>query len=189
MTALAHPEVYLTEDEYLAGEAASPVKHEYLNGVVYAMAGGSPIHSLIAVNLLRRLGNQLEGKPCRPFNSDMKLRIRQGLDRRHYYPDAMVVCQPQLRDPWQENPTVLFEVISPETERTDRGEKLSAYQSIASLQSYVLIHSESVAAVVHTRTEDGWETRLLRAPEDVIELPSIGCRVPLAQLYESTGMV
>jgi len=61
----------------------------------------------------------------------MKLRIRQGLDRRHYYPDAMVVCRPQLRDPWQENPTVLFEVTSPETQRTDQGEKRDAYFGIA----------------------------------------------------------
>lgn len=189
MSAIPVAQNYLTEAEYLAAEAISSRRHEYLNGVVYAMAGGSPIHSILKVNLIERLSSHLRGRPCRPFDSDMKLRLRRGLDVRHYYPDAMVVCRPQLREPWQENPLAVFEVTSPETERTDRGEKLDAYRSIPSLRLYALIDSNEPAVVLHLRREDEWETRLLRQPEEVIELPDFGPFITLQQLYAETELV
>ena len=82
-------------EEYLAGEELSAEKHEYLNGVVLAMSGGSPTHSIVGVNIVASLANRLRGQPCRPFSSDMRLRVRQGSDVRFYYPDAMIVCRPQ----------------------------------------------------------------------------------------------
>lgn len=179
----------LSEAEYLSAEAISDQRHEFLNGAVYAMPDSSPIHSIIKVNLICALANRLADSPYRTFGGDMKLRVHRGLDVRHYYPDAMVVCRPQLVNHWQENPIAIFEVTSPETERTDRGEKLDAYQSIPSLRAYALIHSDQVTVVLHTRTQEKWETRLIRQPEEAIELPELGTVLTVQQTYEDTGMI
>ena len=113
--------------DYLAGELISPVKHEYLGGVVYAMAGARNAHNLIATNAVGALYARLRGKPCRPFNSDTKIRIRLPTQARFYYPDVSVVCRPNPQtDSFQDEPVVLFEVLSRRTRRVDEGEKKDA---------------------------------------------------------------
>jgi len=143
-------------EDYLAGELISPVKHEYLGGVVYAMAGGRNAHNLIASNTLVALGTRLRGLRCRPFNSDTKIRIRLPAQVRFYYPDASVICRPNPQtDSFQDEPAALFEVLSRRTRRIDEGEKKDAYQTIPSLNVYVLLEQESPAAVLFRRTERG----------------------------------
>src|SRR5262245_43140779 len=120
--------------EYLAGELISPIKHEYLGGVVYAMAGARNVHNVIAGNIFAALHGRLRGRRCRPYNSDTKIRVRLPTQVRFYYPEVSVVCRPNPpTDSFQDEPAVLFEVLSRKTRRIDEGEKKDAYLTIASL--------------------------------------------------------
>ena len=110
-------------DDYLAGELESPVKHEYLGGVVYAMAGARNLHNRIATNALGTLHSRLRGQPCQPYNSDTKIRIRLPTQTRLYYPDASVICRPNPDDDsYQDEPAAIVEVLSRRTRRIDEGE-------------------------------------------------------------------
>ena len=107
-------------DDYLAGELNSDVKHEFVAGVVHAMAGVSNAHNMISTNLLRHIGNQLENSPCREFNSDTKVRVKTSGGVRFYYPAAQVVCKPNPQtDSFQDSPVLVVEVLSASTRRTD----------------------------------------------------------------------
>ena len=131
----------MTYAEYLAAEAVSEVRHEYLNGEVWAMAGGTPEHAALAAAMIRELGASLRGKPCRPFSSDLRVHIPDaGLST---YPDVSVVCgqletAPDDKDAVT-NPIVLVEVLSESTEGYDRGAKAAHYRRIPSLREYVLV--------------------------------------------------
>ena len=108
-------------EEYLAGELASPIKHEYVSGVIYAMAGARNVHNLIASNALGALHARLRGQRCRPFNSDTKIRVHLPTQVRFYYPDISVICRPNPQsDSFQDEPVVLIEVISRRTRRLFR---------------------------------------------------------------------
>src|SRR5207253_6291531 len=127
-------------EDYLAGELVSPVKHEYLGGVVHAMAGARNTHNIIAGNIFAALHARLRGRRCRPFNSDTKIRVRLPTHVRFYYPDASVVCHSNAQnDSFQDEPVVIFEVLSKATRRIDGGEKKDAYLTIPSLSAYVLL--------------------------------------------------
>src|SRR5437588_5953416 len=144
-------------EDYLAQELSSPVKHEYLGGVVYAMAGARNAHKLVATNTVGALYARLRGRPCRPYNSDTKIRIRLPTQVRFYYPDGSVVCRPNPQtDSFQDEPAVLLEVLSRRTRRIDEGEKKDAYLTIPSLGVYVLIEQETAAVVAFRRTADGF---------------------------------
>src|SRR5947209_5285928 len=144
-------------EAYLAGELISPIKHEYLGGVVYAMAGARNAHNLIATNTLGSLHARLRGKPCRPFNSDTKIRVRLPTHVRFYYPDVSVVCRPNPQtDSFQDDPVVLVEVLSRRTRRLDEGEKKDAYLTVPSLGVYVLVEQDTAAVVAFRRTEGGF---------------------------------
>lgn len=134
--------------EYLAAERTRTVKHEYLAGVEYQMASASAGHNRIAGNLFAELRGQLEGAPCEVFSADLKVRIATGTAEFCYYPDVTVDCS-GVADSAQfaEQPRVIFEVLSPETERIDRGEKLRNYQSLPSLDACVLIDQHRVAVM------------------------------------------
>ena len=135
-------------EDYLAGELVSPVKHEYLGGVVYAMAGARNLHNRIASNVLGSLHGRLRARPCQPFNSDTKIRVRLPTQTRFYYPDVSVICRPNLpTDSFQDEPAVIFEVLSEQTRRADEGEKKDAYLTIPSLSVYVLLEQETPAVV------------------------------------------
>ena len=184
MSALATTDLISVAD-YLAGELESPIKHEYLGGVVYAMAGAKNRHNIVATNCLVALGSQLRGKPCRALNSDTKVRVRSRLQTRFYYPDASVVC---LSDPadqsYQDLPVVLAEVISESTRRTDEVEKLDAYLTIPSLEVYLLIEPEQPRVVVHRRGDQGFVREVVKGVDAVIPLPDVGAELALRDLYE-----
>lgn len=177
----------LSVEEYLAGEERSEVRHEYLGGYVYAMAGARTQHNRIAGAFYALLFNQLRGKPCEPFHSDMKVRLRVSNHTRFYYPDGMVVCEPNSpSDAYQDRPVVLAEVISEATRRVDEGEKRDAYLTIPTLATYLLIESDRPRVVVHERTEQGFSAHAYEGLDAVIPLASIGVDLPLAELYERT---
>ncbi len=190
MTTLECPGYLKTPDEYLAAERVAEQKHEYLAGAVYAMAGASADHQRIAANIARHLGNQLSGKPCEGFSMEMKVRIRRGASSFFYYPDATVDCSSLARDSYvAEEPRVIFEVLSPETERTDRVEKLYNYQMLPSLVMYVLVDQLRLAVTVYHRNNDEWIVELLTKKEDVLNLPEIECALPMTAIYERTGLM
>lgn len=175
---------HVSVEEYLAGELTSPVKHEYLGGIVYAMAGARNVHNIVATNILGTLHGRLRGKKCRPFNSDTKIRVRLSTHLRFYYPDCSVICRPNSQDDsFQDDPAVIFEVISQSTRRIDTGEKKDAYLTIPSLSAYVLVEQESAAAVVYRRTDEGFVAELYDGMDAVIPLPEIDAELPLAEVY------
>src|SRR5262249_50829738 len=133
----------ISVEDYLEGELVSPIKHEYLDGVVYAMAGSRNVHNSIAVNSIIALGVRLRGRPCRVFNSDTKIRIRLPRRIRFYYPDASVVCRPNKREEsYQDRPVVIAEVLSKSTRRIDEIEKREYYSKIPTLRVYLLIEQD-----------------------------------------------
>ena len=172
-------------DDYLAGELRSPVKHEYLGGVVYAMAGARNAHNLIASNLLIALGSRLRGSGCRAYNSDTKIRVHLPRQVRFYYPDASVICRPNPQtDSFQDEPAAIAEVLSRKTRRIDEGEKKDAYLTIPSLSVYLLIEQEWPAVVVFRRTEQDFVREAYTGLEAVIPLGDIGAELRLAEIYD-----
>lgn len=177
---------FISIKDYLDGELVSPVKHEYRDGVVYAMAGARNVHNRISVNALASLFSQLRGKPCTPWNSDTKIRVSQRSGVRFYYPDVSVVCRPNPEgDTWQDEPVVILEVVSASTRRIDLGEKKDAYLTIPSMSVYLVAESSEMAVQVFRRSQDGEFVRELAiGPEAVIDLPEVGATLSLADLYE-----
>ena len=168
-------------EDYLVRERASAYRHEYVDGALYAMAGASERHNLIAGNFFDALSNHLPDR-CRAFMTDMKVRIWQERAEFFYYPDAMVRCGPsnQLLD-WIDNPLALGEVLSPATERVDRGEKLNAYIQIPTLQEHVLIE-QAAPHVELFRRSNAWQREVLKAG-DTLHLPSVGFEIAVDALY------
>ena len=178
----------ISEEEYLAAEALAAERHEYVDGTVYAMAGGSEAHNRIAISLLASLHAQLRGQPCEPFGSDMKLRV-QVQARRFYYPDAMVACDPMdAGHGWRERPAVIFEIISEETRRVDEQEKRFLYRQIPSLLAYARIEQDRAAVVIDRKRSvtdsTEWQTEQAIGLDATVELPELGLRIPLKDLYE-----
>jgi len=175
----------ISVEDYLAGELASQIKHEYLGGFVYAMAGARNVHNIIAGNAFASLHARLRGRRCRPFNSDTKIRVRLPTQWRFYYPDVSVVCRQNAPDEsFQDDAAVIVEVLSRSTRRIDEGEKKDSYLMIPSLWAYVLIEQESAAVVVHRRTEQGFVREVYEGQGAVIPLPEIEIDLPLAEIYE-----
>lgn len=184
MTALEKTEV-ISIEAYLAEEQRGEVKHEYLGGQVHAMAGGSNRHNTIALNVLVALGNQLRDSRCQPFNSDTKVRIDLRDHVRFYYPDAMVVCQPNDPDDlYQERPTAIVEVLSDSTRRIDLGEKKDAYLAISSLKVLLFMEAEQARVILHRRKpEGGFEIETFSGLDTIVPLPEIGASLSLKQIY------
>jgi len=175
--------------DYLAGEMVSQTKHEYLGGVIYAQAGARNIHNLIATNLTHALYPKDRGQPCRPYNSDTKIRIQLPTHLRFYYPDASVICQPNPpNDSFQDQPALVVEVLSRKTRRIDEGEKKDAYLTIPTLSVYLLAEQESVAVTVHRRTEQGFVREAYCGLEAVIPLSEIGTELALSDIYEGAEL-
>ena len=175
----------ISVEDYLAGELVSKVKHEYIGGEVYAMAGARNVHNIIAGNVFAFLHMHLRGGRCRPYNSDTKIRIRLQTQWRFYYPDASVICRPNPQeDSYQDEPSVIAEVLSRKTRRIDEGEKKDAYFAIPSLSAYLLIEQETPAIVVHRRTPHGFVRQLVAGLDAVIVLDEIETELPLSEVYE-----
>ena len=184
MTAsLTHSRHRYTYDEYLAFERDSEMKHEFADGEIYAMAGGSLRHSALASRISAAL-ESARPSDCIAFQSDMRLRVLA--TGRATYPDASMVCGPIQLDPADPsgttitNPTLLVEVLSPSTEEVDRGSKLEDYQRIPSLQEYVLVSQHPRVEIYRRLSSGSWEYREVR--EGVATLAS-GARPDLLTLY------
>jgi Uma2 family endonuclease len=178
--------LFMTWEEYLAFEEHSPLRHEYVNGTIYAMSGASLAHNQIAQGLVEAFRSYLRGGPCRPFFLDAKLEIRAGRDKIMYYPDAMVSCRPEDRtDKVVRNPKLVVEILSKSTQHIDRREKAMTYQRVEAIEEYVLIAQNQPRVIVHRRAEE-WRPVLYSAMEAQVELRSIGLRIPMAQIYEDT---
>lgn len=187
MTALLKPEP-ISVEEYLQGELHSEVRHEYIGGLVYAMAGASDDHNRIGGNIFSFLHAALRGKRCEPFGSDMKFKIPK-FDS-FYYPDVLVTCDPTDNAKYfRERPTVVFEVLSPETERTDTREKRYAYDTVDALKVYVLVAQDRPEVIVYRRTpEDAWSTETLRGLNSTLLLPEIAVEIPFTRIFERTAL-
>jgi Uma2 family endonuclease len=173
---------------YLAGELESETRHEYLGGVVYAMAGSSAEHNLIIGNLLASLRSALRGGPCRIYAIDVKVRLRVANEDIFYYPDLLVTCDPRDTEPYFKSyPKLVIEVLSPSTERTDRREKLINYTQFETLDEYVLIAPDRVEATVFCRAKN-WQPEILGHPEESLKLAAINLSVPLRTVYEDVNV-
>ena len=185
MTQAAHHQ--FTFLDYLRVDEDSGVKHEFLDGQVWAMSGGSPEHAAVAANVIALLGNALRGKPCRVYSSDLRVRVKAtGLAT---YPDLTIVRGRLEVDPEDPkghtavNPKVLVEILSPSTEAYDRGDKLAHYQTIESLVDVVFIaHDRQEVTVLHRHADGGWST-IVAGKGHVVRLPSLGCDLPVDEIY------
>lgn len=174
----------VTVEEYLAAELASPTNHEYLGGIVYAMATERNAHTRIAGNVFRSLSARLRRQPFQPFASDTKIRIRLPRDTRFYYPDVSVVSRTNPEsDSFQDAPALIVEVLSQRTRRIDGVEKWESYLTIPSLGVYALVEQDEPALVAFRRRESGFVREVYEGLEAVIPLPEVGTELPLAEIY------
>jgi Uma2 family endonuclease len=179
-----HPR-FANPEEYFVWEERQEVRHEYIDGDVYAMSGGTINHSLIASNFNRLLGNHLSGSGCRTLNSDARVKIN--LSERFVYPDVSVTCDERDRSTPQyiTYPCLIIEVLSDSTEAYDRGEKFKKYRRNPNLQEYVLVNSNKIAIDLYSRDEDGkWYIINYEAGEQV-ELKSVNLTLPIESIYEN----
>jgi Uma2 family endonuclease len=174
---------YITVDDYLAGEAVSPIKHEYVGGEVFAMAGTSEEHVTIAGNIFAMLRAHVRGGPCRVYIADMKLRVERA--QAFFYPDCFVTCEaadgpePTVK----QRASVVIEVLSESTEGYDRGAKFAAYRQLPTLQEYVLIDSRSRSVEVFRRHPEGWILHPVPA-DGCLEIATLGFDCTLDAIYE-----
>lgn len=181
------PKYYLSPEEYLALERKAEFKSEYMDGVVYAFAGGSPRHNLIVANIIITLGGQLKGRPCRVYPSDLKVRTPNS--NRFFYPDVSVVCgDDEVADDEQDvilNPTLIVEVSSESTAAFDRGKKFLSYQQIDSLQEYLLVSQDEILVEGYARQgSDRWLYTKATGLEGSLTLSSIECELTLRDVYD-----
>jgi Uma2 family endonuclease len=175
----------MSPEEYLALERASEQRHEYADGEIFAMSGGTREHSLRATNILGELRSALLDRPCEVHGPDM--RIKSVATGRYVYPDASVVCgRAKFEDASRDtllNPILIVEVLSDSTEAYDRGDKFAHYETIPSVQDYV-IASQKEARIdhFHRQADGSWNVRILRA-RDVLTLDAIGCQIPVERAY------
>ena len=185
MPAPAHT-IHYTYAEHLAFEESSNVKHEFLDGQIYAMAGGTPEHAALAAAVIGLLFPELRGGRCRVYDADLRVRTPTGLAT---YPDVTVICGPRERDLHDEqavtNPTLIVEVLSRSTEEYDRGDKFEHYKSIRSLGQYVLVSYPEQHVEIWTRGHDDVWTPALGREGDVAQLTAIGARLDVRELYEA----
>jgi Uma2 family endonuclease len=174
---------YLTPEDYLTGETQSPVKHEYHDGEVFAMAGASDEHVTIAANLTALILPVARQKGCRTYSSDMKVRVETA--NRFYYPDLLVTCDPRDRETryYKQYPKLIIEILSDSTEAFDRGDKFHHYQELASLQEYILVSQTQPQLDVLRRTGDRlWNFETYHA-NDTIQFQSLEFECPISEIY------
>ncbi len=181
--AKALPQPWTVED-FLAFEAEEAERYEYVDGIVRMMTGGSAAHSAIKSNATNALNAALRAGPSRAYVDDLKVVSATAV----MYPDVVVICRPLAPDDDRmSDPTVVVEVLSPTTERHDRIAKWRQYQTIATLQHFVLVAQSERRVEVHSRTERGWEFVAIEPPEDTVVLKAVGAILSLEAIYQDSG--
>src|SRR5271165_1282871 len=180
------PITKVTEEEYLALDRAGEVRSEFLDGEMWAMSGGSRWHARLQGNVYAVIHNALDGGDCQAFTSDFRVGVKSG--GMYAYPDVTVVCgELLLADSHQDvllNPVVIVEVLSPSTEKYDRGVKFQYYRTIESLRDYILVAQDRVRVEQFTRGETStWTFRDYQSVEDELKIESIGVRASLGRIY------
>lgn len=172
-------------EEYLSGEERSDIRHEFIGGVIYAMAGGSDEHNIISLNLASALRQHVRGGSCSVFMTDVKTRLNIANEDIFYYPDVMVCCDPRDTNRYYKlYPKVLMEVLSQTTERTDRREKFLSYIQIETLEEYVMA-AQSKMEVTIFRRANYWKPEVLTLAEQEMKLTSLNFSLPLRDVYEA----
>jgi len=179
---LAKLKTKISVESYLEGERISPVKHEYVYGEVYAMAGTSDNHNRIAGSIYAGLLNGLRNSRREPFMGDIKVRVSANV---YYYPDVLVSCEETVEDAhFRNEPILIIEVISPSTEHIDRREKLLFYQQMPSLQEYVVVEQKKIAVEIHRRHPNGsWITYFFNHNDEEVEFQSVEMTMKLEEIY------
>jgi Uma2 family endonuclease len=179
-----------TVEEYFRMEADSTEKHDYIDGQIVSMAGGTPQHSLIIANLIGEVHGRLKGKPCRVYESNLRVAVRR--DVRYSYPDLSVVCDEPQYDPQDKNkttitnPRAVIEVLSSSTEASDRGEKFERYLKLSSLQEYILVLQDRPRVETFFRQADGtWLFAYADGLDGSATLRSLNIALPLREIYSS----
>jgi Uma2 family endonuclease len=184
-------EKYISIEEYFAREDSAELRSEYFCGDVFAMAGGTPNHNRITVNLTSMLNSKFRGGPCEAFSSDLRVQVAKDV---HYtYPDVVVVCGELIlaegRTDTITNPIVIMEVLSESTRDYDRGSKFTAYRSIETLTDYILIDQDTVHIEYFSKERDGtWRLRELFSAEEFLEIKSIEATLPAKAIYERVDL-
>jgi len=178
-------EKWISPQEYLELDRSAAYKSEYYNGEMFAMAGGTPPHNLVAAHLIREMGNRLRGGSCRVFSSDQRVRvIETGLGT---YADVTIVCgEPAFEDDDRDtivNPTYLIEVLSPRTEAFDRGLKAEYYHKIPSLRGHALIAQDRPNVEVCYRGGEQWYVLDVTGLEAAVKFPGLETSVPMSEIY------
>ncbi|MCF7989159.1 MAG: Uma2 family endonuclease [Thiohalocapsa sp.] len=170
----------MTVDQYLAYERDSDVRHELVDGYLYGMTGASDRHEEIAGNLLAALHRHLQGGDCRVYGSNLKIRVGNDF----FYPDLFVRCARERGDPYfKTDPVLVVEVLSPGTQRFDRGDKRPAYQSLPTLQEYLLVSQDETRVEIHRRDGAAWTTNTLGPAADTLTLASVALDIRIADIY------
>ncbi len=177
----------LTAEDYLSGELTRELRHEYVDGEVYAMAGAGEAHNLIALNVASFLRSHARGGPCRVFISDMKLHVVTW--KAFYYPDVMVVCDPNdAQSLYKQHPSLVVEVLSPSAESIDRREKMLAYRTLPSLREYLLIAQDKPQLELYRRADDGDWILAEHAQAGAVQLASVNASLALDVVYEDVKL-
>ena len=183
--AVAYGKNKLTPEEYLAWESIATEKHEYYRGEVFAMAGASVRHNVIAKNLIIGIGALLRGKQCQPYGSDLRIHIPE--NTLFTYPDISIICRDIIEeenDDYAIEPTVIIEILSPSTKNYDRGEKFMLYRDITALREYILVDSESIhIEVFRLNTKHRWELEEYNSLQDQLHIKVINESIPVAEIY------
>lgn len=183
------PLTIFTVTEYLEAEKTSEIRHEYIAGQVFAMAGPSEEHNLISTNIISILRPHLRGTSCRAFMSDMKVKIKVKNADIFYYTDILVTCDPEDKDRYfKTRPSLIIEVLSDSTEITDKREKRINYQTLDSLQEYVLVYQNQIKVEIYRRDISGnWLVEVL-SKNDKLHLESVGLHLTTADIYEDINI-
>lgn len=175
---------YWTVEEYLAYEQETGIKHEYIDGEIFAMSGGTDKHSRIKANCIVEVGYQLRDKPCILYDSDMKVKISE---IKYVYPDFSIVCEKSVFTDEAHtmllNPTLIAEVTSDSSESYDKLTKAQFYRSLPSVQAYLIIEQDRPRAELYTRQNNGWLLQEFDSLEATIPLDAIGCTLPMSEIY------
>ncbi|HEX4946036.1 MAG TPA: Uma2 family endonuclease [Blastocatellia bacterium] len=178
---------YYTVEEYLELEKTSEIRHEYVEGQIYAMSGASKRHNRLAGRIYARLERLLGISQCQPYMNEVKVRIHPRL---YYYPDVVVTCEEPAEDPDDDydiaDPILIVEVLSPSTQDIDNREKKIAYQTLNALREYFIVSQTTmrVEAYRHQNPGEEWQVRLYTDPNDIITFESVELSLSLAEIYE-----